>query len=171
MPDHGCPKWRPLILSVEVVGRDEMALFLNNYVNRLDAKGRISVPAPFRDALRTDTGECAPIVLRPSHSYACIEAWPAAHFERMVAARLDGVAPFSQEYDDMALALHADAERVVPDKDGRIVLSEKLIAHAGLADQADFNGAGGTFQIWEPEAGKRRRAEAAERARMVGRAA
>jgi MraZ protein len=145
-----------------------MALFLSNYVNRLDAKGRISVPAPFRDALRTDTGECSPIVLRPSHSNPCIEAWPVAHFEQMVAAQLAGLRPFSQEYDDMALALHADAERVAPDKDGRIILSEKLIAHANLGEQAEFNGAGSTFQIWEPSAGRQRRAQAAERARIAG---
>jgi len=145
-----------------------MALFLNNYVNRLDAKGRISVPASFRDALRTDTGECAPIILRPSHSHPCIEAWPAAIFEQMVAARLAAVTPFSEEYDDLSVALHANADRVVPDKDGRIILSDRLIAHAGLGEQAEFNGAGNTFQIWEPEAGQRRRAEAAERARIAG---
>ena len=65
-----------------------MTHFLGTHQNRLDAKGRVSVPAPFRAALkaRGDTdgnGNGTHLVLRPSHQHPCIEAWPAAEFEAL----------------------------------------------------------------------------------------
>ncbi len=141
-----------------------MTHFLGTHLNRLDAKGRVSVPAPFRDALRNG-GDGAPVViLRPSHTYACIEAWPVAAFEAL-AGGLDRLDMFSEAHDDMALALYADAHALSPDKEGRIILPEALKSYAGLTDQVMFMGVGRTFQIWEPEAGARRRLDAAERAR------
>ena len=57
-----------------------------------------------------------------------------------------------------------DAE---PDKEGRIVIPKDLADHAGLGELVAFVGAGGHFQIWEPEAAQRRVAEARERARVL----
>ncbi len=141
-----------------------MTQFLGTHQNRLDAKGRVSVPAPFRDSLRNG-GEGAPtVILRPSHTYACIEAWPVAVFDAL-AGGLDRLDMFSEAHDDMAMTLYADAHALSPDKEGRIILPEALKLYAGLTDQVMFMGVGRTFQIWEPGAGNQRRLEAAERAR------
>ena len=143
-----------------------MSQFLGTHQNRLDAKGRVSVPAPFRAALRgAGDGEAAGLVLRPSHQHACIEAWPAAAFQAL-ATPLDQLDVFSQAHDDLAAALYADAYPMEPDKEGRIVLPEFLVEHAGLAEAVAFVGMGRTFQIWEPAAAARRRGQARERARM-----
>jgi MraZ protein len=151
-----------------------MTQFLGTHQNRLDAKGRVSVPAPFRAALRLSAGDGeadaangAAIVLRPSHNHACIEAWPAAAFHRL-AMPLDKLDMFSEAHDDLAAALYADAYPVEADKEGRIVLPETLAAHAGLTDSVVFMGLGRTFQIWEPAAAERRRAQARDRARAHG---
>jgi MraZ protein len=72
---------------------------------------------------------------------------------------------FSQEHDDLAAALYSDAFPVEADKEGRVVLPDALVVHAGLTDAVVFMGLGRTFQIWEPAAAERRRAEARERAR------
>jgi transcriptional regulator MraZ len=103
-------------------------------------------------------------VLRPSHKHPCVEAWPTAEFQAL-AAPLDRLDLFSEEHDDLASALYADAYPVESDKEGRIVLPDALIAHAGLGEAVVFMGLGRIFQIWEPEAAGRRRAEARERAR------
>lgn len=153
-----------------------MTHFLGTHQNRLDAKGRVSVPAPFRAVIRALNGTAepesagqngAPVVLRPSHKHPCIEAWPASVF-RQLATPLERLDLFSEEHDDLAAALYADAFPVDADKEGRIILPEGLVAHAGLTDAVVFMGLGRTFQIWEPVAAERRRAEARERARSRG---
>ena len=149
-----------------------MTQFLGTHQNRLDAKGRVSVPAPFRAALkahaeRSGNPANGQIVLRPSHRHACIEAWPSAVFESL-AAPLDRIDMFSAAHDNLAATLYADAWPMDADKEGRIVLPETLVAHAGLTDAVVFMGLGRTFQIWEPAAAARRRAEAREQAREAG---
>ena len=142
-----------------------MSHFLGTHLNRLDAKGRTSVPAPFRSALRTGADPAA-LVLRPSHTHPCIEAWPAAEFDRL-AAPLGRLEIFSPAQDDLQTALYADAHRVEPDKEGRISLPDSLVQHAGLTDAVSFMGLGRIFQIWEPSAAAARLASARERARAL----
>jgi MraZ protein len=155
-----------------------MASFLGTHQNRLDAKGRVSVPAPFRAALRArneakrdEATKGEPngthLVLRPSHQHQCIEAWPIDEFEAL-AQPLNRLDLFSQAHDDLASSLYADAYPVEADKEGRIVLPDQLVSYAGLGETVVFMGLGRIFQIWEPEAAERRRAEARERARTHG---
>ena len=145
-----------------------MTHFLGTHQNRLDSKGRVSVPAPFRAVLRNGTeGGGAQIVLRPSHKHPCIEAWPAAEFHAL-AAPLNQLDRFSEEHDDLASTLYADAFPADIDKEGRIVLPDTLVGYAALNDVVVFMGLGRIFQIWEPAAAERRRAEARERARTRG---
>lgn len=143
-----------------------MSHFLGTHQNRLDAKGRVSVPASFRAALRRD-GEAIGIVLLPSHKHPCIEVWPLPVFNAL-ESNLEGLAVFSDIHDDMATALYADAHPLEADKEGRVLLPENLVRHAGLIDSVVFMGLGKTFQIWEPAAADRRRLEAREGARIRG---
>ena len=160
-----------------------MSVFLGTHQNKLDAKGRVSIPAGFRAALRTRLEAADPtavdarggdpknggpvqVVLRPSHKHACIEAWPLDAFAAL-AQPLDRLEIFSEEHDDLAAALYADAYPTDADKEGRIVLPEILALHAGIGDQVAFMGLGPIFQIWEPKAAESRRAEARARARGV----
>jgi MraZ protein len=145
-----------------------MTHFLGTHQNKLDAKGRVSVPAPFRAALKAqDASNGTHLVLRPSHQHPCIEAWPAPIFDAL-AEPLTRLHLFSPEHDDMAATLYADAFPVEADREGRIVLPDDLVAYAGLADAVVFMGLGRIFQIWEPAAAERRRAEARVRARERG---
>ena len=143
-----------------------MGHFLGTHQNRLDAKGRVSVPSPFRAALRMrDEAEAgASLVLRPSHKHACIEAWPASAFQAL-ATPLNRLDMFSEAHEDLAAVLYADAFPVEADKEGRIVLPDRLVAHAGLTGAVVFMGLGNIFQIWEPAAAEARQQEARARAR------
>lgn len=147
-----------------------MTQFMGTHQNRLDAKSRVSVPAPFRAVLRAQAngngnGEgTASLVLRPSHKHPCIEAWPAAAFQAL-AAPLDRLDLFSEAHDDLAASLYADAYPVDADREGRIVLPEHLVAHARLTEAVVFMGLGRLFQIWEPQAAEQFRRDARERAR------
>ena len=137
-----------------------MGQFFGSHQNRIDSKGRVSVPAPFRAVLRD--GADATIVLRPSHKFRCIEAWPARAFAEL-AAPLDSLELFSDDHDDLLTTLYADASEVEPDKEGRIVLPDALKQHAALAEAVLFMGAGRMFQIWEPAVAAARKQDVAAR--------
>jgi MraZ protein len=148
-----------------------MSQFLGTHQNRLDAKGRVSIPAPFRAVLRTLPAPATPdtpsLVLRPSHTQDCVEVWPVAVFHALEAS-LNRYDRLSESYDDLAIALYGDAFPTEADKEGRIVLSDDLKAHAQLTDSVTFIGLGRTFQIWQPELARARRTQAREWARSKG---
>ncbi|RBM05235.1 division/cell wall cluster transcriptional repressor MraZ [Novacetimonas cocois] len=144
-----------------------MSVFLGTHQNRLDAKGRVSIPSAFRTTLRTLARAGEPLVImRPSHLHPCLEAWPSAAFSAL-ARPLDEVDIFSEDHDDLATALYADAYPIDADKEGRILLPETLRAHAGLTEHVTFMGLGRIFQVWDPDAATRRREEARQRARRL----
>lgn len=143
-----------------------MTQFKGTHQARRDGKGRVSIPAPFRALLKGDAAPTGALVLRPSHKHPCIEGWHPVAFAAQ-ADQIGQLPRFSDEEDDLALALYSDAVDAEPDKEGRIVLPRDLADHAGLAEEVTFIGAGTHFQIWEPTAGTRRIAEARERARVL----
>lgn len=146
-----------------------MTQFMGSHHNRLDAKGRVSIPASFRSKLKeaSPDRETANLVLRPSHRHGCIEGWAAVDFQER-GAGMERLAVFSEEQDDLTFAFYADAAELTADKDGRIILPDNLARHAGLAEAVVFVGMRDHFEIWEPEAASRRREEAHERARARG---
>ena len=143
-----------------------MSQFLGTHQNRLDSKGRVSIPAAFRAALKALGDGNAAVVLRPSHKHDCIEAWPEPAFQSL-ARPVESMDLFSDDGDDLSLAVYADAYPIEADKEGRIVLPATLVAHAGLTDSVTFMGAGRHFQIWEPAAAAARVAQARQRARTL----
>lgn len=141
-----------------------MALFLSTFVNKVDRKGRVSVPASFRNALVGQN--FAGIVAYRSFKTAAIEGSGIDRIEEMTA-RLDTLDQFSEEYDSLS-ALFAEVQQLPFDSEGRVVLPEEFATHAGISESAAFVGLGRTFQIWEPEAHKRHQTEMRERAKRQG---
>ncbi|MBR2412859.1 MAG: division/cell wall cluster transcriptional repressor MraZ [Alphaproteobacteria bacterium] len=126
-----------------------MSLFLSSYENRLDTKGRISVPASFRNAVNGD--KFAGVVLFRSFTNNCIEGMTMSRMEQMAAAT-DKMGVFDSELDDLSAMLFADARPLNFDVTGRVVIPADLLAHAGITDTAIFVGRGNSFQIWNPDA-------------------
>jgi len=142
-----------------------MSHFLGTHQNRLDAKGRTSVPAPFRAALRALANGESSLVLRPSLHNACIDAVPVSVFQAL-ATPLDQLDVFSQAHDDLAATLYANAFPMEADKEGRIILPESLIHYANITGAVAFVGLGRIFQIWEPAAAAKRSEESRARAKL-----
>ncbi len=140
-------------------------MFLSTFVNKVDRKGRVSVPAPFRAALAGQVFNG--IVAFRSYKQRTIEA---SGIDRMasLSESLDEMELFSEAQDDLASTIFADAHRLPFDGEGRIVLSPVLAEHAGITDMAAFVGCGATFQIWEPEAFRAHQEQARARARRQG---
>jgi transcriptional regulator MraZ len=141
-----------------------VALFLSTFVNKVDRKGRVSVPATFRTALAGQTFNG--IITFRSFKLPALEASGIDRMEEM-SARIDALAEFSEERDALA-SLFADAQQLAFDGEGRIVLPEMLCQHAGISEAAAFVGLGKTFQIWEPGRFEKHQQELRERARRQG---
>jgi len=141
-----------------------LALFLSTFVNKVDRKGRVSVPATFRTAL---TGQSFNgIIAFRSFKLPALEASGIDRMEEM-SARIDGLDEFSEDRDALS-SIFADAQQLAFDGEGRIVLPEPLCKHAGITEAATFVGLGRTFQIWEPERFEKHQQELRERARRQG---
>lgn len=138
-----------------------MALFLSTYVNRIDKKGRVSVPAQFRAVLAGQNFNG--IVAYPSFVNPAVEAAGMDRIEKL-SASIDELDPFSEERDAFATSILAECVQIAFDSEGRIVIPERLMDVAGLGDRAAFVGKGQTFEIWEPERYSEHQKAARERA-------
>ena len=139
-----------------------MALFTSTFVNKVDKKGRISVPASFRMALANQS--FAGVVVFPSFVHQAIEGAGYELLERL-AQSVEQFDPFTDEHDAFSTTIFGDSHQLSFDSEGRILLPEPLLAHANITTSAAFLGRGGTFQIWEPDALIVYKADAIERAR------
>lgn len=137
-----------------------MALFLSTFTNKLDKKGRISVPASFRAALVQDSFQG--FVAFRSYKHPAIECCSYARMEQL-SRSVDDLDVFSDAQDDFTAAIFADAQQIPFDGDGRIVLPKNLLEFAGVEDTAAFVGRGATFQIWKPDLFEARQADARAR--------
>jgi MraZ protein len=142
-----------------------MALFVGRHVNKIDKKGRVSVPKPFRAVFQSQ-GETR-IYAYPLFKHAAIEACGEDFMVRL-SRSLDDLDMFSDEQDDLAAVILENAHALPFDPEGRIVLPKELLDHAGLSSQAVFVGRGARMQIWEPKAYESNRQTAFERARARG---
>ena len=123
-----------------------MDRFVSHYVLRLDAKGRVSVPAPFRAVLARDGFDglyCYPALDRPA-----LDAGGNALITE-IEALIAGFSPYSEQREQFSLSLYGTSETLKLDGEGRVVLTDTLKAHAGIADTVTFVGLGHKFRIWE----------------------
>jgi MraZ protein len=129
-----------------------MPLFMSKYTNKVDRKGRVSVPAQFRAAL--PSGFQKSIVSYQAVNNDAIECCDLLHIEK-VNDSLEGFAPYSDEHNEFSLALMSGLVELSFDGNGRIILPQDLMKFAGIGEYATFAGKGKIFQIWEPEAFKK----------------
>jgi MraZ protein len=141
-----------------------MNRFVSHIVLRLDAKGRVSIPAPFRAVLARDGFEG--LYCYPALDRRAIDAGGNALLAE-IEALIARFPPFSEAREQFSAALYSPSEILKIDGEGRVVLSESLKSHAGIADEVAFAGVGHKFQIWEPARFRAELAEATEKVRAL----
>jgi MraZ protein len=125
-----------------------MNRFVSNTTSRLDAKGRVSIPAAFRAVLARDGFEG--LYCYPTFDQTAIDAGGNAlltEIERLI----DRYPAYSDEREQFLVALYGTSVTLKLDGEGRVNLTEELKAHAGIRDAVTFVGLGQKFQIWEPD--------------------
>ena len=136
--------------------------FISTVTGTLDGKGRVCIPASYREAL-TAQGT-AGVYIRTSFLDASLEGFGDILMQRYQAKQAEKDPFLGSDIDDMVFAVLSATQLLPRDENGRIRLPEEFIAHAGLTDRVTFSGVGDRFQIWEPDAFLAMRAEKLKRA-------
>lgn len=143
-----------------------MNRFVSNFTLRLDAKARVSIPAPFRAVLARDG--FAGLYCYPTLDQPALDAGGNALLAD-IEALIARFPPYSDQRDEFSVALYGTSETLKIDPEGRVMLTEPLKAHAGITDAVAFVGLGHKFQIWEPTRFRAQLAEATEKVRALKR--
>lgn len=142
-----------------------MNRFLSNATNRIDAKGRVSVPAPFR----------AVLAQRDVQDLYCIQdfVFPAIsvggpdlleRYERQIAQE----DPFSPVANEMSLLVHGGGVFMKLDAEGRLMVTDFIRDFTGISSEVAFVGRSDHFQLWRPQAFSEAQAAAREERRLRG---
>ena len=126
-----------------------MALFTGRVVNKVDRKGRVSVPAGFRNQLAGQTFHGVavyPSVDKSPSLTAC-----GVDVLEGLGDRFRATSPFDPSYTDARMALFSDVQLLPFDSDGRVLLPADMLTYAGIVTHASFVGMGDLFRIWEPD--------------------
>jgi MraZ protein len=122
----------------------------------LDAKGRIAIPAKYRNTL---TDACAgQLVITIDLELPCLTLFPLPHWEQL-ERQLQSLSNTNRVHLSIKRLLLGHASEVEMDKNARLLLPAKLREHAGLEKHLLLAGMGNTFQIWDEEQWNQRIAE------------
>ena len=122
-------------------------MFLSSYENKIDKKGRVSVPATFRSHL-SSMGYNG-FITYPSFNHYALEACSQDRIEKL-SNTIDSLNPFEEKRDYFATSILSESENLQFDTEGRVFFSKKLLNHAKIKTNVLFVGLGKTFQVWEP---------------------
>ncbi len=122
-------------------------MFLGTYSPRLDDKGRLTLPAKFRDEL-----EAGLVVTRTQDR--ALAVYPRHVFEAKMAGLLSAPSTVKQVRDYQRMVM-ASASDEVPDKQGRVTIPPKLREYASLEREVVVIGAGDRAEIWDAETWQR----------------
>ena len=123
-------------------------MFLSSFENKIDKKGRVSVPATFRSHLNS-LGYNG-FISYPSFNYSALEACSQDRIEKLSNA-IDSLNPFEEKRDYFATSILSESENLQFDTEGRISLPKRLLNHAKITQDVLFVALGKTFQIWDPK--------------------
>ncbi|MBM3632130.1 MAG: division/cell wall cluster transcriptional repressor MraZ [Alphaproteobacteria bacterium] len=150
-----------------------MALFLSTFVNKIDKKGRVSVPASFRTSLipsqtnpQNDPSFSGIVVFR-SLKHPALEGCGVDRMQRL-SNSIDRLDLFSDAQDDLVSAIFADSHLLSFDSEGRVSIPEDFLKFANLTDQVAFVGRGATFQLWSPTVFQKIQDDARDRLKREG---
>ena len=138
-------------------------MFLSTFENKLDKKGRVSVPASYRAHL-SSLGYNN-IICFPSFNNQSIEAWSQDRIEK-ISNTIDSLNPFDEKKDYFSTSILSESINLQFDGEGRILITQKLLKHAKIKNSMLFVGQGKTFQIWEPTAFEKFRVSAMKKSNI-----
>ena len=126
-----------------------MIRFLGNIEAKTDTKGRVFIPASFRKQLQAVSEER--LVLRKDVFQNCLVLYPESVWfatQNQLRQRLN---KWNAKHQQIFRQFVSDAEIMVPDGNGRILLPKRYLQMAGIQNDVRFIGMDNTIEIWAKE--------------------
>ncbi len=120
-------------------------MFQGEFSNNMDDKGRVSIPAAFRDSLNNSHAD-GKIIITRSHNTPCLIAYPTREWKRLQTVIKDMPAELKRHFIRVVIT---PSQEFSPDRQGRVLLAGVLREHAALSRSVHFAGTGETFEIWD----------------------
>ena len=142
-----------------------MSRFLSSATNRIDSKGRVSVPAAFRSVLAQRNIQelyCFQDFVFPAISVGGPDL--LERFERQIAAE----DPFSPVANEMSLLIHGGGVFMRLDAEGRLMVTDFIRDFTRISDEVTFVGRADHFQLWQPQAFQAAQMQAREGRTLAG---
>jgi MraZ protein len=133
-----------------------MRRFRGESVHKVDQKGRVSVPAPFRRVLEEGDPDWSPgqnpnlVLIYGMPSGNCLEGYTIAGATRL-DEKVSRMPTYSKSRRALERLLNTQSVYAQVDESGRIVLPPRLRDTFGLVEEALFAGMGEHFQVWAPD--------------------
>ncbi len=121
-------------------------MFYGQHYHNVDKKGRVFMPAKFRDELGEEFMLC-----KSSNGKHCICVYPMSEWDKL-DERLTALEDFDSE--ELARYIYAGAEKLSYDAQGRILIPQSLRLYAELDDEAAIIGMSSRIEIWSAKAFK-----------------
>jgi MraZ protein len=119
-------------------------MFLGEFNHTLDDKGRLILPAKFREQL-------APGIVITRGLDGCLFVFTYEDWSKFTS-QLREKLPFTQKSGrDLTRFFFAGASHIIPDKQGRVLIPPFLRKYAGLDSNAVITGANTRLEVWDPE--------------------
>lgn len=141
--------------------------FTGSSTHKVDAKGRVSLPADYRKVLEGFGASHIVILPQMQRDEAHVGFSPEG-YDRIIE-QAEAMALEYEDADAMSMSVMTDARQIPVDDAGRIVLSKDLRDSLGLNGEVRFVGRGSAFELWEPEARARHEAGIKPQAREISR--
>lgn len=126
-----------------------MIQFLGNIEAKTDAKGRVFIPAGFRKQLQAAAEER--LVLRKDVFQDCLVLYPESVWFKTQNELRSRLNKWNPKHQNVFRQFVSDAEIMVPDGNGRILLSKRYLQMAGIQSDVRFIGVDNTIEIWAKE--------------------
>ena len=124
--------------------------FLGNIEAKIDAKGRVFLPAVFRKTLQTAGEES--LVLRKDVFQQCLTLYPQSVWNEQMDMLRDNLNRWNKQHQELFRQFVSDVELVTLDGNGRFLIPKRYLAMAGISREVKFIGMGDTMEVWSAEA-------------------
>ena len=119
-------------------------MFLGEYTHSLDSKGRLTIPAKFRDQL------AAGLVVTRNPSDKCLLLMPMPEWTEL-RERLSGLSIADRRHAQLRRLLFSAAEDLKPDRQGRILINPRLREYAQMDTEVNIVGVDHYIELWNPQ--------------------
>ncbi len=128
-----------------------MAVFTGEYECKIDAKGRLVLPARIKNAFPEPSGEGAPVEIMLRMGFEpCLVLYPITEYKK-IFSRIAGLNEFNAEYRALQRNFFRGNAHVELDSMGRFLIPRSMLKHANLTKAATVVGIGNRVEIWDPE--------------------